>query len=183
MTTAPNSILASMVGFACLAVMSGCEVSYDDKNRNESDKNKKQQSEEQTATSTDSSSGTGSAPSINSSDEPGFRGNTVAGNPADAGAEIYRANWQGHDVRCLGADYDRDGYFMSDVIDETEALELGKNGTATGHNFISPRTGLHYRFRGFREGSANSKLIKQNPHAVTPGSGTLRCYWNPVEGL
>ena len=175
MRTVPNSIVASLAGFACLAALAGCELSYSDKNKNEP-------SEQETPEPPGSGGETGGT-SAPSPDEPGFGGEFVPGNTADAGDEIYRSNWQGHDVRCLAADYDNDGYFMSDVIDETGALELSSDGTATGHNFISPRTGIHYEFQGFREGSVNNDLITENPHAVTPGSGTLRCYWNPVEGL
>jgi len=178
MKIAADTIMASVVGFVCLAVTPGCELSYKDTNRHEP-------SEQQTSESTGSDHGTStsSTTSTSSSEEPGFGGDFVPGNPADKGNEIYRSNWQGHDVRCLGADYNHDGYFMSDIIDQTGALDLSDDGTATGHNFISPRTGLHYRFQGFREGSSSSDLITENPRAVTPGSGTLRCYWNPVEGL
>jgi len=175
MTMVPYSMVASLLGLACLLV-AGCEMSYSD--------NKDGSSEQQAYVSTGSEDGTTSdTTQIDSSSEPGFGGDVIAGDPADKGSEIYRSNWQGHDVRCLGADDTGHGYFMSDVIDQTGALDLGSDGVATGHNFISPRTGLHYRFEGFRETSSSSRLIRENPHGVTPGSGTFRAYWNPVEGL
>lgn len=181
MRIAPDSMVVSIVGWVCLAAMPGCELSYSDPNANET-------SEQPAASdSTGSDNGTDSTSTstnqIDSAAEPGFGGDVIAGDPADKGEEIYDSNWNGHDVRCLGADDDGDGYFMSDVIDATGALDLGSDGTATGHNFISPRTGLHYRFEGFRESTSTSSMITENPHAVSPGSGTLRCYWNPVEGL
>ncbi len=123
MKIAPKMIVASIVGFACLAVTPGCDLSYHDKDESD-DQQTSDAGDETDSTSTDTDQ-------IDSSAEPGFGGDYVAGDPADAGEEIYRSNWQGHDVRCLGADYDGDGYFMSDVIDDTDALDLGSDGTAS----------------------------------------------------
>lgn len=180
MRIALDSFVASMVGFVCLAAIPGCELSYSDPNADETNE---QQAASDSTESGDGPDGSTSTNQIDSAAEPGFGGDVIGGDPADKGDEIYDSNWNGHDVRCLGADSSGDGYFMSDVIDETGALDLGDDGTATGHNFISPRTGLHYRFTGFRESSSSSSMITENPHAVTPGSGTFRCYWEPVEGL
>ena len=164
MSVFTRRMVAGFAGCALVAFALGCELSATTPSEDE-----ETDTADQTSTQEDTAN------------EPGFGGDFIPGDPADAGEEIYRSSWNGGDVRCLGADYDGNGYFMSDVIDETDALDLDGE-TATAHNFISPRTGLHYRFEGFREANSSSGLITENPHTVVR-HGTFRCYWNPVEGL
>lgn len=162
-------VLSILTALACLAATSSCELPDTDAGET-AQETAVQPTQVQAATVV-----------VTNQTQPGFGGSYIAGNRADAGSEIYIANWNGCDVRCIAADYNDDGYFMSDIIDQTQALELSGE-VATGRNFISPRTGLHYKFIGFREQYSGSDLITENPHRVV-NRGTFRCYWNPVEGL
>lgn len=163
--------LMMMAGIFCL-IMAGCELpSVDNQQVNATTNN---------APVTAAANPTPAASSTNQT-QPGFGGAYIPGDKADAGSEIYKTLWNGCDVRCIAANYNDDGYFMSDIIDQAGALDL-VGETATGHNFISPRTGIHYKFIGFREQYSESSLITENPHRVV-NHGTFRCYWNPVQGL
>ena len=163
-----SRILMCMAGVLSLMMM-GCELPSVDN-----------QQQEDASTNNAPVAPTAPANSTNQ-DQVGFGGPFIPGDTADAGSEIYRSLWNSCDVRCIAANYDDNGYFMSDIIDQADALELSGE-TATGHNFISPRTGLHYKFIGFKEETVNSDLITENPHRVV-NHGTFRCYWNPVQGL
>lgn len=86
-------------------------------------------------------------------------------------------------VRCLANDEDRSGYFCDDVVSNGGGLKMLKNGdgtvTAVGSDFISSRSGLVYKFQGFKIASDANSMTRSNPKVLQKSeqTGTFRAYW------
>ncbi|HBA85641.1 MAG TPA: hypothetical protein DCZ95_16285 [Verrucomicrobia bacterium] len=129
---------------------------------------------------------------------PGVQiGEAVAGNRALDGnretqnfgnEKIWRNGSSNLPVRCLANDGKTNGqgkdYFCDNMVSATGALEMRKNAngsiTAIGRDFISPETGLYYKFMGYTVMKTSNPLVTDN--VLTLGSGqqkeVFRAYWN-----
>ena len=102
--------------------------------------------------------------------------------------DIWRSGGSNLPVRCLANDDKTNGmgkdYFCDDVVSATGGLEMRKNAdgtiTAIGRDFISPDSGLYYKFMGFTIAKSGSPLVTDNMTTLSPGQqkGVFRAYWN-----
>lgn len=91
-------------------------------------------------------------------------------------------------VRCLANDGKTDGmgdeYYCDNLVSDAGALHMivwpDKTVVALASDFISPESGLVYKFKGFAPVSASSGLIGENPRILSSDEqrGTFRVYWN-----
>ena len=103
----------------------------------------------------------------------------------DGGAEI--VGFMGStNYRFLANDSKGHGYFMCGVVQAQKAfsfkhLEDGR-WTLTGKDFVSAKSGLKYKFLGFRCKRSNSNLISTNPLTVSNAEmgEVLRAYWQTI---
>ena len=123
-------------------------------------------------------------------------GRQVAGSPADRSAESDNRDndrmWVGGDskvnVRCLANDSKTKGmgddYFCGDIVSGAEALIMAVNRdgtvTAIASDFVSPRSGLTYKFMGYTVDVSSGPLIRSNPYTLSKSQqkGVFRAYWN-----
>jgi hypothetical protein len=123
-------------------------------------------------------------------------GRQVPGATVDVSRESDNRNndtmWVGGEskvnVRCLANDSKTKGmgddYFCGDIVTETEALIMAVNGdgtvTAIASDFVSPRSGLVYKFQGYTVDVSSGPLIRANPYTLSKGQqkGVFRAYWN-----
>jgi hypothetical protein len=91
-------------------------------------------------------------------------------------------------VRCLANDQKTKGmgkdYFCDDIVSETGGLEMRKNAdgtvTAIGRDFVSPESGLYYKFMGFTVMKSSNPLVTDNMLTLQKGQQkeVFRAYWN-----
>ncbi|HBA84590.1 MAG TPA: hypothetical protein DCZ95_10890 [Verrucomicrobia bacterium] len=126
-------------------------------------------------------------------------GRQVSGSTADKSRESDNRDnetmWMGGpskmNVRCLANDEKTKGmggdYFCSEVVTETESLVMFVNTdgtiTAIANDFVSPRSGLVYKFKGYTAVKSASGLITKNPYTVSKSeqAGVFRAYWNTYQ--
>ena len=122
-------------------------------------------------------------------------GKKVAGDPSEGNGETDNF---GNDslwvdgsakmgVRCLANDGKTDGlgeeYYCDNIATDSGAIRMyvWPDGSVVGvaSDFIGPRSGLVYKFKGFAPNSAGSGLVG-NPHVFSSDEqrGTCRAYWN-----
>ena len=78
-------------------------------------------------------------------------------------------------------------YYCPEIVAETGALKIKVNSdgtwTATAKDFVSPRSGLVYKFMGFTARTEANPLQTDNPLTIQPADQTMtfRGYWNTYE--
>ena len=126
-------------------------------------------------------------------------GRQVPGNSVDASPESDNRDnetmWVGGaakvNVRCLGNDDKTDGmgddYFIGEIVTDTESLIMAVNGdgtvTAIAGDFVSPRSGLVYKFKGYTINVSSGRLVTRNPYTLSKSeqNGVFRAYWNTYQ--
>ena len=78
-------------------------------------------------------------------------------------------------------------YYCPEIAADTGAFKIKANSdgtlTATGKDFISPRSGLVYKFIGFSLKHESNGITPENPLVIQPDdqTDTFRGYWNTYE--
>ena len=78
-------------------------------------------------------------------------------------------------------------YYCPEIAAETGSFKISANSdgtlTATGKDFVSPRSGLVYKFMGFSLREEANGIREENPIIIQPNDqrGTFRGYWNTYE--
>lgn len=75
-------------------------------------------------------------------------------------------------------------YYCPEIVAETGSFKISANSdgtlTATAKDFVSPRSGLVYKFMGFTLREEANGLTTENPIVIQSNDqqGTFRGYWN-----
>ena len=180
-------------GSACALLVMGCEI---DNRKDSSDSSDERSESSNTSDTGDTTDGSKANPALPATPGGIAAGKKVGGNTADANGET--DNFGNDDiwvdgsvslgVRCRANDDKTDGidpnYFCDSVVSDQGALKMivwpDNTVVALGSDFISPRSGLVYKFKGFTANTSGSGLIGENPHIVSKSEqqGTFRAYWN-----
>lgn len=95
-------------------------------------------------------------------------------------------------VMCQGNSFkliegERQDAYIPEVVAEAGAFKISANSdgtlTAVCKDFVSPRSGLVWKFEGYTVRSENNPIVKENPLVIQPKdqSMTLRGYWNSYQ--
>jgi len=110
----------------------------------------------------------------------------VPGSEADKGQEIV-GFIGGADYRFLGNDSKGEGYFLSGIVEQAEAFgwkKVGEVWEVWAKDFTSSKSGLKYKWVGFRIQKSANPMQTKNPLKIPVAEmkGSFRTYWQTVSG-
>ena len=195
MAVLQNAVRVLAAGCACTFLM-GCEI---DNTKDHEDEPAETSSTANTSDTTDTTTtATTPAAAPVAPTAPGSipAGGSVSGDPSEGNGETENignsAFWvdgsSSMGIHCLANDHKSNGrppeYNIDHLVAAQGALKMyvwpDKSVIAVASDFVSPRSGLVYKFKGFVPKSAGNGLITENPHILSSdqASGTFRVYWN-----